>query len=117
MLSATCATISVISPSVKPAARMALSCGVGHVAAVDHDGLGELQAGVSLGVDRARAPAGENLLGLKSGKATEGGVRRQAVLAGVGLGDGERNLLAKRGVECAPREGAVEPEVALERGG
>jgi len=44
-------------------------------------------------------------------------VRREAIVATVDLGDGERDALAGPRVERALAERTVQPEVALERGG
>jgi hypothetical protein len=42
-------------------------------------------------------------------------MRRQALIAAVDFGDGERDPFARPGVEAALRQGAVQAEIAFER--
>jgi hypothetical protein len=114
MLSTTLATVSTISPSVRPAAR-ALEVRVFHFAALDDDASHEFQNRVCL----ARSGSGANSVRYvflsEADLVSDKRVGAQAIAAQVAFGDGEGDLLADPGIESSISEYGAEIEKPFER--
>ncbi len=93
-----------------------IELGIGDLAAARHDGHRETHRGRGLGVVGAAAAVGLDLGGVELGEvAAQEAVGRQAVVAAVELGHGQRDALAGGGRQAALGQRAGHAEIALQR--
>ena len=90
--------------------------GVGDQTAFDDEGLGELESGGGFGVSGFGVAGGLDGVGLEADHLADGGVGGEAVLAGVGLADGQGDLFAEARFEGAGGGSGGEAEVGVEDG-
>src|SRR5271166_5172575 len=114
MFSATLATVSTISPSLKPPARAREVC-VGEFTTLDDDAAGELEDGIGPRIGCTRANRIVEFGLFQSEFPGDGGMRAQAVRAQVALSNRQRELLANFFIEGSAGEGRTQAHESFKR--